>query len=87
MKALIAAAIGLVATSAVGAFGYGLLSMHDARADIRYVMNDSYKAGEVRKLQYQIDELEWTAQQRKLTPKEQWQLKALKRQVQEARGK
>ena len=76
---LIAAAIGIALTGS----GYGGVWL----ADSRYVQNDAYRAGEVRKLQYQIDELKWTEEQRKLTQKESWQLKALQRQVEEAKKK
>lgn len=76
---LIAAAIGLAIT------GSGYAGMH--LADIRYVKNDAYNAGEIRKLQYQVDELKWTAGQRTLTPKESWQLKTLESQLEAAKKK
>ena len=75
--------IMLAITIALTSSGYGAVWL----ADNRYVQNDAYRAGEARKLQYQIDELKWTAEQRELTPKESWQLKALERQLKEATTK
>jgi hypothetical protein len=75
---IIVSAIGIVITTAVATTGYGALYL----ADNRYVQQKQWvqesRNAEYRRLQYRINELEWTRDNGSLSAKEDWELKQLK---------
>lgn len=88
-KALTGIVLSVATAAAVGAGTYGVVAVNEWRIssnDLRYLAQTEYKRGEIRKLQYQVDELEFLKTQRQLTPKEQWQLQRLKSELRELKG-
>ncbi len=71
---------------ALSATGYGFM----LAADSRYVQQKAWiqegRSAEVRRLQYRLDELEYTQTQRALVAKEQWELKRLQSEIRGIRG-
>jgi len=79
-----------VVTASIGAAGYGAWEGMKLAADQRYVRQEAWvqenRNEEVRRLQYKVDEIEFSKSQRSLTSKEQWELQRLKSEIQLIRG-
>jgi peptidoglycan hydrolase CwlO-like protein len=82
--------IGIIATGLAGLVGYGVLYVHDARSDTRYVRQDVYQQSveqqRIWDLQDKISVIQERAQDRGLTTSEKQRIKDLQQKIEKLRG-